>query len=254
VRAQAVGTAALSEVLIGGETAAKRGSALLIEGPPGVGRSRLLDASVLTGKLQGLTVVRADADDAEQGDYGAMRALVAQLQRQLPDATRAASQPDLAVLETLNHAAQARFRGHYERACLAYRALLERTAAPDRGGLTEAHHRYMQLIVTNGIAIIEASMGLRTSLARRVTVIRIQSSGRSTFENAHLVWQVMAHAAVEDLTRLKRTVDEIQIAAADHAGWQPVLAYATYNTALNPALSAKSRKLMREATRDDPTF
>ena len=51
-----------------------RGRAVLVEGPPGVGRTRFLDACVLEGKLAGATVIRADPSDA-LGELGVARAL-----------------------------------------------------------------------------------------------------------------------------------------------------------------------------------
>jgi type II secretory pathway predicted ATPase ExeA len=62
-----------------------RGSGLLIEGESGVGRSRFLDVCVLEAKLLGATVLRADPDDAQPGDYGVAGALGQQLQHALPD-------------------------------------------------------------------------------------------------------------------------------------------------------------------------
>ena len=52
-----------------------RGRAVLVEGPPGVGRTRFLDACVLEGKLAGATVIRADPSDALSGELGVARAL-----------------------------------------------------------------------------------------------------------------------------------------------------------------------------------
>ena len=54
-----------------------RGRSLVIKGPEGVGRSRFLDASTLVAQTAGLSVLRADADDA--GPYGVARALGRQL-------------------------------------------------------------------------------------------------------------------------------------------------------------------------------
>jgi predicted ATPase len=62
----------------------REGGTLLIEGNAGSGRSRMLDACVLEGKLLGTVVVRADAGDAAQGDWGVARALCRQLAAQLP--------------------------------------------------------------------------------------------------------------------------------------------------------------------------
>src|SRR5262249_11958665 len=52
------------------------GTALVVSGAAGVGRTRFLDQTVLSAKLLGLTVVRADSDDAVQGEYGIVRRLL----------------------------------------------------------------------------------------------------------------------------------------------------------------------------------
>ena len=75
-----------------------RGGALMIAGMPGAGRSRLLDACVLEAKLAGAVVVRADASDAQSGDYGVLRALTVQLLEALPDAAIEAALPRLPIL------------------------------------------------------------------------------------------------------------------------------------------------------------
>jgi hypothetical protein len=61
------------------------GSALLVEGPQGAGRTRFLDACVLEAKLAGATVVRADSADSLSGDGGAARALASQLADAVPE-------------------------------------------------------------------------------------------------------------------------------------------------------------------------
>ena len=48
----------------------ERGRAIWVDGAPGVGRSRFLDACILEGKLIGAVVVRADASDAAAGEFG----------------------------------------------------------------------------------------------------------------------------------------------------------------------------------------
>jgi hypothetical protein len=64
-----------------------RGSSVLavIEGEPGSGRSRMLDACVLEAKLLGATVARANADEGGGHDYGVLQALAEQLMEALPD-------------------------------------------------------------------------------------------------------------------------------------------------------------------------
>ena len=51
------------------------GSSMILDGASGVGRSRLLDACAIEAKLRGTLVLRADADDAQLGAYGSVRAL-----------------------------------------------------------------------------------------------------------------------------------------------------------------------------------
>ncbi|MET0391426.1 MAG: serine/threonine-protein kinase, partial [Polyangiales bacterium] len=60
------------------------GGALLFEGESGSGRSRMLDACALEGKLLGAAVVRADARDAAQGEWGVARMLANQLLSEFP--------------------------------------------------------------------------------------------------------------------------------------------------------------------------
>jgi tRNA A-37 threonylcarbamoyl transferase component Bud32 len=55
------------------------GGVLLVQGVAGSGRSRMLDACALEGKLLGAAVVRADVRDASNGEWGTVRALGAQL-------------------------------------------------------------------------------------------------------------------------------------------------------------------------------
>jgi tetratricopeptide (TPR) repeat protein len=60
------------------------GGVLLVNGVSGSGRSRVLDACALEGKLLGAAVVRADGRDAGNGEWGVVRALGAQLVELFP--------------------------------------------------------------------------------------------------------------------------------------------------------------------------
>ena len=62
-----------------------RGSGLLVRGPPGAGRSRLIDASVLEAKLMGALVARADASAISNQDFAAVRSVVEQWGNALPE-------------------------------------------------------------------------------------------------------------------------------------------------------------------------
>jgi tetratricopeptide (TPR) repeat protein len=75
-----------------------KGISLRIEGEPGMGRSRFLDACVLEAKLLGATVLRADAADGGRGDYGVVRSLAAQLFEAHPEFAREAARPWREVL------------------------------------------------------------------------------------------------------------------------------------------------------------
>ncbi len=63
------------------------GAVLVIMGAPGMGRSRLLMSCMLDAKVVGATVASATAEDASEGDYGVVRALVGDLIEALPKAT-----------------------------------------------------------------------------------------------------------------------------------------------------------------------
>lgn len=70
---------------------------LLVRGATGAGRSRVLDASAITAKLRGASVLRADA--AAEGDFSVVQVLLQQLVESCPQAFAAAER--VAVQQTL---------------------------------------------------------------------------------------------------------------------------------------------------------
>jgi hypothetical protein len=78
-----------------------KGSALLIEGPDGVGRSRFLDACVLEAKLLGARVIRAGASDGARGDYGVAAVLAEQLLEVAPEQAAHAARLQRSLLGTV---------------------------------------------------------------------------------------------------------------------------------------------------------
>jgi tRNA A-37 threonylcarbamoyl transferase component Bud32 len=74
------------------------GHTLLIEGIAGSGRSRMLDASVLEGKLMGALVLRAHAVEGARADWAVARTLTQQLTAALPDKVAAVSRLSRDVL------------------------------------------------------------------------------------------------------------------------------------------------------------
>jgi hypothetical protein len=175
----------------------------------------------------------------------------------------AALSPAFAVVQMLLDGMAARYRGHLEESRERYKRLVARIAEPDGGGLDPSHNEYTRLGVISGIAMIEAGMGLETTLEwasildrgatsrvnavqvrmlyqlwqgntaeadrlrHQVELLRIQDSPRQLFEGTHLIWQVTAHGLSEDLTHLKQTLDEIAVLSARHPGWVPVHHYGT---------------------------
>ncbi len=77
------------------------GSTIAVRGAEGTGRSRFLDACVLEAKLLGATVVRADAADAQHGEYGVVRALCTRLFAALPEVAQKHARPHAAVITHL---------------------------------------------------------------------------------------------------------------------------------------------------------
>lgn len=77
------------------------GGVLLVRGAVGTGRSRLLDACALEGKLLGAAVVRADSRDAASGEWGVARAIGTQLFELLPEQALEAARLSRHVLGSL---------------------------------------------------------------------------------------------------------------------------------------------------------
>src|SRR5688572_19231602 len=61
---------------------------------------------------------------------------------------------------------------------------------------------------------------------RKIEVLRLESTFGQATEHSHLLWQVTAFAAMEDLTRLKRVIEELGAVPSDSIGWHHVHAYA----------------------------
>jgi tRNA A-37 threonylcarbamoyl transferase component Bud32/tetratricopeptide (TPR) repeat protein len=170
--------------------------------------------------------------------------------------------PALGVVDILNQGIGSRITGRFGEARALYEALLERLAQPDRGGLDETYLRYVVTGVNCGLGMIQAPMGLpraldhakaieedplhrvnavlitmlyslwngdvRTAekLKQDVEMLRLQAGGRWFFEGGHLMAEVAAYAACDDLLRIKQTLDGIAVMADNAAGWVPIQHYA----------------------------
>jgi hypothetical protein len=168
--------------------------------------------------------------------------------------------PALAIIEKLRLGVLARVSGRFDLALQTYSELLQRVAAPDGGGLDATHRMYTRLLLTNVAGFIEAGMGIGSCLARaeqldvdpmfhvNASIVRLQyalwqgdslgadrerklveerriQGAYQLADNTHLLWQVLAYAAMEDLTRLKQTLMEVVPLAEKYPGWRPVELY-----------------------------
>jgi hypothetical protein len=79
----------------------RQGMTLVIEGDPGIGRTRALDACVAEAKRAGATVARAAASDAARKDYGLATMLARQLLMNLPKHATALGVQERAILGSL---------------------------------------------------------------------------------------------------------------------------------------------------------
>jgi hypothetical protein len=181
-----------------------RGSGLLIEGDSGVGRSRFLDVCVLEAKLLGATVLRADPDDAQPGDYGVAGALGEQLQQALPDLAVAAARlrrPLLAsVVRSLAEpnapapASSASFERRHLQTALRdwFRAVSRNTriviAIDDLGRIDEPSAALLAALV-------------HRSERRSLTVIATMRRDASPTQAAALLKQIAARIQLEPLNR-----------------------------------------------------
>lgn len=75
-----------------------RGRTIVVEGVSGAGRSRVLDACVLEGKLAGAAVFKADASSTHLGTWDGVRAIASQLICDLPEIAVREAQPLVSIL------------------------------------------------------------------------------------------------------------------------------------------------------------
>jgi tRNA A-37 threonylcarbamoyl transferase component Bud32 len=166
--------------------------------------------------------------------------------------------PVVRVIEQLVAGVRARLSGRLEQARAIYLGLLERGAA---SGLTETRWIGLKMRVSNTLGMIEASLGLASSMERaralensgfrveaemigmltalfqgsvldaerhrrKIQRLRLESTFGQGLEHSHLLWQVTAFGAMDDLTHLKRVNDELDRVPSKSLGWSHVRAYA----------------------------
>jgi hypothetical protein len=140
------------------------GGVLLVQGVPGSGRSRLLDACALEGKLLGAAVVRADPRDAAGGDWGVARALSARLLEQFPkqeaEATRLSRSVVGHVVDDLSVENSQTFTAPWPERSLLIRELRDMV-------LAIAREQQLLIVVDDADRIDEPSAALLAALAHK---------------------------------------------------------------------------------------
>jgi hypothetical protein len=152
----------------------------------------------------------------------------------------------------------ARVLGRSELARRIYEVQLERLAQPDGGGLEETYRLLQYLGIEQMLGFLEASAGLEKSLERaerlesrplyRINSVRIrmlyavwqgdvleadrrreeaellsiERGRRQAHEGSHLLRELLGYSLLDDLTRVKRTLDAIEPLSRSAVGWQAV--------------------------------
>lgn len=169
--------------------------------------------------------------------------------------------PALAVVQKMTDGLRARLIGANDVGREIYGEIIERLSH-DSCGMDPTYAEMTRRSLTFVLATMEASMGLESSLARaqtieqsplhevsaayvrllyhlwqgdvreadrwkeRVEVLNVERVRPQGADGAHLIRELPAHAAMENLTRVRQTLDTIQGMAARLPGWRPVLHWA----------------------------
>ncbi|MET0385892.1 MAG: protein kinase [Polyangiales bacterium] len=154
----------------------EHGSTLVIEGNPGVGKSRLLDEATLQAQLAGALTVRVDAR-AHPGQYGVANALVQAILEAAPHDARDIAEPYLSSLQQVFEAFEqdGRTRGSHERpadpSATTTRSQLHHTVLNWLFDLAE--DRTLVLLVDDLPRVDEGSAALLNSLSHSLPAHRI---------------------------------------------------------------------------------
>ena len=217
------------------------GAAMLALGDAGLGRSRFLDQNVLTAQVLGLTVIRADADDAASGDYGVLRRLLAQLQQTQAELVQTLAAPHLTTLRS------------------AFPELASKHSEPPRADVTRAQlqdaWKHVLLGVSERVPLLiaiddlhradEPSLSMLSLLARELRsakLLLLASAERGSPPRASMPFESFAAAAIE-LSLQPLELAEAQTLLASMFGASPHL------DALTPRLLSLSQGSPRDLMR-----
>jgi len=170
-----------------------RGGALLVSGAAGMGRSRLLAAAALEGKLLGLGVLRVDASDAADGAFSATRALLEQLLELAPNLPRAITTEQR---ELLGHLLPALSRN-------------PETNTPRENGTVAPAHRRRRLLA------LDMRTRLQEAVTASIAVVSRQRALLLTVDDSHRLDEPSA-ALVALLVERTRFEQLVVIVSADN--------------------------------------
>jgi hypothetical protein len=169
--------------------------------------------------------------------------------------------PALGVVTQLYRAMGYRITNRDQEALQKYRALLERLAQPDHGGLEETYYKVTLNGVTRGAGMLEAALGLDSALTsaseieadpshrinawyirtsyyiwkgdaqkaeeckRSIELLQTQNSPTQWYEGSHLARWAAAYALADDLWGVKQTLDGIEKMAQRFPSWVATRTY-----------------------------
>lgn len=170
--------------------------------------------------------------------------------------------PALEISEKLVRAVGHGIVGRIERNCQFNREIVERLDQPDRAKLEGAHYQYLRYGMAFATGIMEASLGLSSALEwiqaietssllevnacrirkiyhlwqgaseeaekcqERIEVLRIQNSPSESWRGTHLCPELRAYCCSDDLSGIRRIINDIENMASEYASWVPTMLYA----------------------------
>jgi tetratricopeptide (TPR) repeat protein len=147
-----------------------QGGTVVIEGNPGVGKSRLLDEAALQAQLSGALTVRVDAR-AHPGEYGAISALIRAIVEAAPHDARDTAGPYIAGLARVSSSFSATTRARVEPRSASSRAQVHNSVLNWLFDLAE--DRTLVLVVDDLTRLDDDSTALLNSLSQAIRSHRI---------------------------------------------------------------------------------
>jgi tetratricopeptide (TPR) repeat protein/tRNA A-37 threonylcarbamoyl transferase component Bud32 len=170
--------------------------------------------------------------------------------------------PAIAVIDKLNKAIGCGVMGRIEENYRGDLEAVDRIDQPDHAGFEGAHHLYLRFGITQGLGIMAGHMGLDTALKwaeeteqspilqvnawrirkvyhlwqgatgeaekcqEQVEMLQIQNSPGFYYRTIHLCPELRVYCLSDDLSGIKRLMEDLEKTAGEFPNWLPVLHYA----------------------------